>query len=80
MVIFSIPSCDVITHKKTEDLEYLWLKSKFRITNLGQNGLYYAEETFFIKIPKIEVNCVESIFFFFAYNGLLPSNMKIEMV
>ena len=28
VVFFSVPNCDVITHKKTEDLEYLWLNGE----------------------------------------------------
>ena len=43
VAFFSVPNCDVITDKKPEDLEYLWLKSKFGITTLGKKVLYYAE-------------------------------------
>ena len=52
VVLFIISNFDVNTQKKTEDLEYRCLKSKFLITNLRQNGSYYAEKNIFYQISK----------------------------
>ena len=67
VVLFIISNFDVNTQKKTEDLEYRCLKSKFRITNLRQNGFYYAEKEFVIKIPKIGVKICAINFILFLH-------------